>query len=87
MGFVFELLCVLGGHDGESTNLTLTQAQAGIAALYDEADSHLAWTPEQIKLAFDEFGARQREQVGGSAQPLPFEAFAAACEKKLGAGV
>ena len=41
MGFVFELLCVLGGHDGESTDLTLAQAQAGIAALYGEADSQL----------------------------------------------
>ena len=86
MGFVFELLCVLGGHDGESTDLTLAQAQAGIAALYGEADSQLRWTPEQIKLAFDEFGTRRRAQ-GGSAQPLPFEAFAAACSEKLGASV
>jgi hypothetical protein len=73
LGFVFELLCMLGGHTGKDSKMSLAEAQAGITALYGDAHE-LAWSPEQIKAAFEQFT---------SSSALDFDRFASALEEKV----
>jgi hypothetical protein len=73
LGFVFELLCMLGGAKPGAPDLSLAEAQAGIAALYGDG-RELAWSPEQIKAAFEEFT---------SSSTLQFDRFAEAIEEKV----